>query len=142
MVRRMVIACHTSPLSCFGKSQFTINIYHTIERKDAMSVKRIKINPVEEMMLEEIKSKEKLSNEELFNQMIRTHYEKIFSNKQESEIGIDILNELKEYILLLIKNSPTLPTDAKEMAHLVMSSSRFENPVREKINEKKLSSEQ
>ncbi len=41
-----------------------------------------------------------------------------------------------------IKNSPTLPTDAKEMEHLVMSSSRFENPVREKINEKKLSSEQ
>lgn len=107
-----------------------------------MSVKRIKINPVEEMMLEQIKSKEKLSNEEIFNQMIRTHYEKIFSNKQENEIGFDILNELKEYILLLIKNSPTLPTDAKEMEHLVKSSSRFEKPVREKINEKKLSSEQ
>ncbi len=107
-----------------------------------MSVKRIKINPVEEMMLEQIKSKEKLSNEEIFNQMIRTHYEKIFSNKQENEIEFDILNELKEYILLLIKNSPTLPTDAKEMEHLVKSSSRFENPVREKINEKKLSSEQ
>lgn len=106
-----------------------------------MSVKRIRINQVEERMLEEIKRKKNLNNEEVFNQMIRDQYAKIFIENDGIAIDFDLLKEIKEYILLLIKNSPTLPTDVNEMKHLVLSSSRFENPVMEKINEKKLPSE-
>ena len=101
-----------------------------------MSVKRIKINAVEEKMLEEIKKAEGINNEHIFNKMIRMYYENAYSTKSEN----NILDELKEYILLLVKSNMSLPTHPEEMQHLIKSQSRFEKPVLEKINEKKLSS--
>ena len=140
MIKRMVIRGHTSPLSCFGKSLFTTSIYHIRERKITMAVKRIKINDVEEKMLEEIKRVEGLTNIEVFNKIIRAYYEKAF-NHHENKMDTDVLNEIKEYVLLLVKNSPTLPNDPVEMQHYVNSTSRFEKSVKEKIktNEKKFS---
>ena len=66
----------------------------------------------------------------------RMYYENAYSTKSEN----NILDELKEYILLLVKSNMSLPTHPEEMQHLIKSQSRFEKPVLEKINEKKLSS--
>lgn len=98
---------------------------------DIMKVKRIKISDEDDVLLELIKQKEKLTNEELFSKMI--HH---FADSANREIDKYIL-EILEYVKLLVKCNTNLPSsnEPEKMKKIVMSESRFSNYIKEKIND-------
>lgn len=93
-----------------------------------MKVKRIKISDEDDVLLELIKQKEKLTNEELFSKMI--HH---FADSANREIDKYIL-EILEYVKLLVKCNTNLPSsnEPEKMKKIVMSESRFSNYIKEK----------
>lgn len=98
-----------------------------------MPVKRVKISEEDDNIIEAIKKKENISNEELWSKMIRLYY---LSDGIEM---MKMLKIIKEYVTLLVKSNDKLPTknQPQEMYEMVHSISRYHALIEDKVTDEK-----
>lgn len=106
-----------------------------------MPRKRVNLSDEDALLFDVLKEKEGVSNEEMWSLLISSYSNSKLKNEEQLNKLFKEIQIVKEYVMLLVKTDPNLPTrtEPDKMLDYVNSDSRFHKLIEKKIidNEKK-----